>query len=329
MYLFIGSRFRVLRYIAGCCGFSLLLLLSACENTQEPPLRIGITLWPGYDHLYLARGLGYYEKSEIRLVEMTSASDVIHSLRNGILEGGTLTLDEALSLMDDGIALKIILVMDFSEGGDVLLVKPGIDSLAALRGKSVAVEYTAVGAILLDGALNAANLSVSDVNIISCSQSEHLKCYQSADAVVTFEPARTRLLTLGAQLLFDSSQIPGRIVDVLAVHAGAVKTNPRALKQLINGYFKARDYFSASPEAAASLMSPRLKLSSAEVLASYAGINLTGLEDNRVLLSGKPSPLQLTADDISKFMRHKKFLRNEFSVEDLIDNSFLPEGDAR
>lgn len=317
-------RFGVLHSIARCCGLLLLLFLFACENSQEPPLRIGTNVWPGYEHLYLARSLDYYEKSEIKLVEMTSASDVIRSLRNGTLEGGALTLDEALSLIDDGIALKIILVMDFSEGGDVLLVKPGIDSLAALRGKSIAVEYTAVGAILLDGALNAANLSVTDVNIIFCSQHEYLKCYQSADAVVTFDPARTRLLKLGAQLLFDSSQIPGRIVDVLAVHAEAVKTNPRALKQLLTGYFKVRDYFSASPEAAANLMSPRLQLSSAEVLASYVGINLPGLEENRALLSGKPSPLQLTAGDISQFMLQKKFLKNKFSVESLIDNSFLP-----
>lgn len=322
-------RFGIFRSIARCCSVLLLLSLFSCDSSQEPPLRIGTNLWPGYEHLYLARSLGFYEQSEIKLIEMTSSSDVIRSLRNGTLEAGALTLDEALSLIDDGIALKIILVMDFSEGGDALLVKPGIDSLAALRGKSIAVEYTAVGAILLDAALNAANLSISDVNIIACSQNEHLKCYQSADAVVTFEPARTRLLKLGAQVLFDSSQIPGRIVDVLVVHASAVKANPRALKQLLTGYFKARDYFDASPEAAANLMALRLRLSPAEVLASYVGMNLPGLEQNRALLSGKPAPLQLTAGDISQFMLQKKMLKNQLSVENLIDNSFLPEVDAR
>ncbi len=322
-------RFGVFPSIVRCCNVLLCLSLFACDSSQEPPLRIGTNAWPGYEHLYLARSLGYYEESEIKLVEMTSASDVIRSLRNGTLEAGALTLDEALSLIDDGIALKIILVMDFSEGGDALLVKPGIDSLAALRGKTIAVEYTAVGAILLDGALNAANLSVSDIKIIACSQNEHHRCYQSADAVVTFDPARTRLLKLGAQVLFDSSQIPGRIVDVLVVHASAVKTNPRALKQLLTGYFKARDYFDASPEAAANLMSLRLRLSPAEVLASYAGINLPTLEENRALLSGNPPPLQLTADDISQFMRQKKMLKNKVTVANLIDNSFLPEGDAR
>lgn len=317
------------RYIARCCGFLLPLLLSACNSSQEPPLRIGTNIWPGYEHLYLARSLGYYEQSSIKLVEMTSASDVIRSLRNGILEGGALTLDEALSLIDDGIALKIILVMDFSEGGDVLLVKPGIDSLAALRGKSIAVEYTAVGAILLDGALNAAGLSVSDVNIVACPQDEHTICYRSADAVVTFEPDKTRLLKLGAQLLFDSSQIPGRIVDVLVVNAQAANTSPRTLKRLLAGYFKARDYYAANPEDAVNRMSPRVQLSPEELQESYVGINLPDLEENRALLSGDPSPLQLTAGEISKFMLQKRFLKNQLSVDSLIDNSFLPEGDAR
>lgn len=122
------------------------LLLLSCGPAPEPLLRIGTNTWPGYEPLYLARSLGYYEGSPITLVELTSASEVIHALRSGTLEGAALTLDEVLTLLDDGFDLKVVLVMDFSNGGDVLLAKPGIDSTADLRGKRIAVEYTAVGA---------------------------------------------------------------------------------------------------------------------------------------------------------------------------------------
>ena len=229
--MYLKSAFRCSYLLTGIFYLMLTLLVSACNST-EPQLRIGTTIWPGYEPLYLARSLGYYDDTQVKLIELSTASDVIHSLRSGTLEGAALTLDETLTLLDDGFDLKVILVMDFSDGGDALLAKPEITSIKALRGKRIAVENSNVGAILLDGALLAAELTAADVEIISCTLEEHINCYSSADAVVTYEPFRTKLLQLGAHQLFDSSQMPGRIVDVLVVHAESTNNNPLSLEQL-------------------------------------------------------------------------------------------------
>ena len=146
---FMTEFFRHARIQALIYGLVLALTLSACSQTPEPPLRIATNIWPGYEPLYLARSLGYYEKTPIRLVEMTSASETIQAIRNNIIEGAALTLDEVLVLLADDFDLHVILVMDFSHGGDVLLAKPSIETLDELRGKKVAVETSAVGAILL------------------------------------------------------------------------------------------------------------------------------------------------------------------------------------
>ncbi len=151
--------------------------LSACQPVEEAPLRIASNTWPGYEPLYLARSLGYYDDTQVNLVEMTSASEVIHALRNHTIEGAALTLDEVLTVMEDDYKLSVILIMDFSNGGDVLLSKPEITSLAQLKGKNIAVEYTAVGAILLNGALSSAQLTAKDVTITACSFDEHQSCY--------------------------------------------------------------------------------------------------------------------------------------------------------
>lgn len=112
------------------------------------------------------------------------------------------------------------------------------------------------------------------------------------DAVVTFEPFRTKLLNQGARLLFDSRRIPGRIVDVLVVHADTVMTHPLALQDLLAGYFKAREHLAIQPEAASKRMAVRQGLSPAEVLASYDGLKLPELDENHSLLNGKPPQLQ-------------------------------------
>lgn len=303
----------------------LMLPLSSCKPMPEAPLRIASNTWPGYEPLYLARSLGYYQDSQVNLVEMTSASEVIHALRNHTIEGAALTLDEVLTVMEDGYQLKVILVMDFSNGGDVLLSKPEITSLTQLRGKNIAVEYTAVGAILLNGALNAAELNVRDVNIIACSFDEHQVCYTQADAVVTFEPNRTNILALGANQLFDSSQIPGRIIDVLAVHADVLDSHPKALEQLVTGYFQAINYLNQKPQAAAELMKARLQLTPRQVLQSYQGLHLPDLAENLDLLRGETSKLEEIAIELSIFMHERRLLSHKVSVQALATDRFTLE----
>jgi len=290
----------------------------------ERPLRIGSNNWIGYQPLYLAQKLGHYEETQVKLIELTSSSEVIHALRNGNLEGAGLTLDEALTVIEDGADLKVILVLDFSMGADALLAKPEISSLAELRDKRVAVEYTAVGAILLDGALQKAGVNVTEVDLVSCMLDEHLACYSSVDAIVTFEPVKTQLLNKGARLLFDSSQIPGRIIDVLVVPEKTLVTHPRSLQQLISGYFKARKYLEAEPNAAANLVATRQELTAAEVLTAYDGLHLPSLEENHSLLSGKPIPLQRTAASLVQLMLKKNLLKYPVPVDDLIESRFLP-----
>ncbi|MEN8180104.1 MAG: hypothetical protein ABFS39_15995 [Pseudomonadota bacterium] len=90
------------------CQF--LLVLSACS--EEPILRIGSNQWPGYEPVYLARDLHAFDRDEINLVELPSTTDVMQFLRNGNLDGGMLTLDEAISLIVDSVPLRVVLVED-------------------------------------------------------------------------------------------------------------------------------------------------------------------------------------------------------------------------
>lgn len=303
---------------------TLALFISACNPVPEPMLRIGSNTWPGYEPLYLARSLGYYDDSSVKLVEFGSASAVMGALRSRTLEGAALTLDEALTLLDDGIDLRVILVMDISDGADALVAKPGIDSAADLRGKRVAVEYTAVGAILLDRALNNAGLNVADIELVACTLDEHIECYATVDAVVTFEPYRTKLLKRGAHVLFDSSQIPGRILDVLVVLPETTETQQKSLRRLIAGYFEAREYLAAQPGDATIRMAPRSDVTPAEMLASFDGLKLPGLAENHRMLNGKSPQLRRTAADLAGFMMDKKLLINSLAVDKLADGRFLP-----
>jgi len=321
------------RFYALLCSLFCLLLLSGCYPSPETPLRIGSNTWTGYEPLYLSQRLGYYEKSQVKLIEMSSASEVIHALRNGNLEGAALTLDETLTLLDDGFELSLILVMDYSNGADALLAKPEIQSINNLKGKRVAVEYTAVGAILLDASLDSVNLAAEDIEIVSCPIDQHVECYSEVDAVVTFDPAKTKILNAGAHTLFDSRQIPGRIIDVLVVRNEILNTHARTLEVLISGYFQARKYMRSESETAAQLMAVRMELTPAEVFASFNHLHLPTLQENRAFLAPSTSdniiPIQQTAEDLARLMHQKGFLKNPVPADNFANARFLPTKDSQ
>lgn len=297
------------------------------EQAAAPPLRVGTNVWTGYEPLYLARELGYYRHRPIKLLELRSASDVMQLLRAGSIEAAALTLDETLSVLQDGFDLGVVAVMDVSQGGDVLLARPSIETLAQLEGKRVGVESSAVGAILLGGALAAARLRDDQVEIVPLTADEHEAAYRERriDAVVTFEPVATRLREQGARVLFDSRRIPDRIVDVLVVRRDLIEGREAALRALLDGYFQALAFMRNQPRRAAELSAPRLNLTPEEVRRSYRGLRLPTLADNYRWLSGASPLLSVTGRRIAAFMVQKRLLRHFVDPARLAEPRFLPE----
>ncbi len=296
------------------------------DRNQTPPLRVGTNVWPGYESLYLARELGFFEHRPIELLELRSASDVMQLFRSGSIEAAALTLDETLSILQDGFDLGVVAVMDLSRGGDVLLARPGITTLAQLRGRRIGVESSAVGAVLLDAALTAAQLNDDQVEIVPLSVDEHEWAYSQGriDAVVTFEPVATRLQERGARRLFDSRQIPGRIVDVLVVRRDLLAGREKALTALVRGHFRALAYLNAQPGEAAPILSKRLGLAPEEVMQVYRGLHLPTLAENHRWLSGPEPLLQVTGKQMAEFMWQRRLLRRPVQLDRLAEPQFLP-----
>ncbi|MDJ0739111.1 MAG: ABC transporter substrate-binding protein [Gammaproteobacteria bacterium] len=300
--------------------------IAACEVQERRPFRVGTNVWPGYETLYLARELGAYRNSDIKLVELPNASEVIQALRNGTLEAAALTLDEALSVAQDGYDLRVALIMDFSRGGDALIGGADVATLGDIRGRRVGVESTAVGAILLDAALRSAGMSVADVELVPLTVDEHYDAFASreVDAVVTFEPVRTRLLDAGGSPLFDSSRIPNRIVDVLVVPADVAQRRPDSLRTLLHGHFMALDYMRADTDEAMRIIAARMHLEPDALAQLFAGLFLPGLVDNHHLLAAGQAGLQRSLAELVELMHARGMLHRKPDTAGMLSASWLP-----
>lgn len=310
------------------CAFAVaaLAMLASCVKSPEHPLRVATHPWPGYESMHLAKSLGYFDATQVRLVEMANASQSYQALRNGTVDAAAQTLDEALGLIQDGVDLRVVLVMDVSDGADVVLARPEITSLQALRGKRVGVEMTSTGAVILDAMLDTAGMKATDIHLVALSMNEHAAAYTDGkvDALVTYDPPRSKLLQQGARVLFDSSMVPGRIVDVLVVRADVLADQQQSLTTLVAAHFKALDYLARHPQDAARRLAPYMGVHEDQVLPQFAGLILPDLAANRSQLSGTTASLPLRAAELSELMSRHHLLRSAVSVDHLVDPRFLP-----
>lgn len=287
--------------LTGAAGAS--LLLGGCSASPEGPLRVGAVLWPGYEPLFLARKLGLLEGEPIKLVEYPSTPEALRAFLNGALEVVAITTDEFLRLARTEPSVRAFLVTDISNGADALVSQPQFETLESLKGRRIGVEVNAMAVYMLTRALASAGMSASDIQVLPMGVEDHLASYQRGelDAVVCYEPNRTRLLAAGARVLFDSSRIPGEVVDLLAVREKTMRERKARLRTLAQAWFGARQFFVDNPEKAAELMAPRLGVTAGEMLASLQLLKLPCQAENQEML--RPSGTLLASfERVHQFM---------------------------
>lgn len=305
-------------------ALALLLLATGCER-HLPPLRVATIQWIGYQPLHLARAHGYFDPLPVRLADFLSNRDSLRAFRNGNVDVAALTLDEVLLLHSEGHDVRVILVMDYSDGADAIVSRPDIRSLAELKGHRVGVESMAAGAYLLARALESADLDSEAIEIVNIGAEQQIRAYREGrvDALATFEPIRTRLLRLGARELFNSTDMPGEIVDVLITRQATIEQRPRDLELLLRGWFQAMQHVRTQPQQSARELAGALELETTEYLQATEGLRFPSLQENCELFKGRGQQMQLTVQALSGFMHEKGLLVQEVSPGNLFSARIL------
>jgi NitT/TauT family transport system substrate-binding protein len=310
---------RTRRYLCVLACTALSLSLIGCTREPESAVRIGTNVWIGSEPLYLARELRRLDPSVVQLVEYPSASEVLRAFRNQAIDGMVISLDELFGLAADGFQPRIILVVDVSNGADVVVGRAGMRTMHDLKGKSVAVESSALGAFVLSRALALNGMQASDVNVVHLESNEQPNAFEKGqvDGAVTFDPYRAQFLRAGASTLFDSTRIPGEIVDLLAVRASVLQQHPKSLQTLLDGWFAAIDYLKQDPDDAARRMGIRQQTSGEQFLEALKGLRIPSREENLAMLGGATPQLAVTGRRLMSLMVDAKLLRPGLAIEDV------------
>jgi NitT/TauT family transport system substrate-binding protein len=127
----------------------------------------------------------------------------------------------------------------------------------------------------------------------------------------------------GARRIFDSSAIPGRIVDVLAVRTDALRSHPAALRHLLQCHFAARTLMLESPQRCSALLAKRLQTPAEEVMALFRGLRLPDLAQNRSMLA-PDGAVDQAARALQTLMVEAGLLPPATAQQALADLQYLP-----
>lgn len=302
-------------------------MLSGCDGLFARPVSIAAHAWPGYEPMFFAQRQGWLDAGRVTLVETTSASASLDALASGRVESAALTLDEVLRANAQGMSLSVVMVFNVSAGADMLVARSSVPGLAQLKGRSVCFEQGAVGELVLDEALRAAGLARADVSLVPLSVDRQIEAWDSVrcDACVTYEPVATRLQARGGVRLFDSSQMPNMIVDVLAVRRDVLDyAHAEAIRHLIEAHFRALSYIQRNPGDASHRMALHMHLPASEVMLAFKGLLLPDASNNRRLLSGTEPELLGTARLLAARLAKAEADRPANDLASLIRADFLP-----
>src|SRR3954467_7100829 len=237
---------------------------------------------------------------EIKLTQINDYVESINQYTAGSFDACVMTNMDMLTIpAAGGVDSSAIIVGDFSNGNDGVVLKDG-KTLADIKGRDINIVELSVSHYLLARGLSTIGLSEKDVKTVNTSDVDIVAAFKAPEstAVVTWNP---QLMEVKAEPtaveVFDSSQIPGEIEDLLVVNTATLKDNPDFGKALAGIWYETIALMQArTPEGKAAR----------EAMAKASGTDLAGFEAQLAATKLFDKPADATAftrsADISKTM---------------------------
>lgn len=180
-------------------------------------------------------------------IEMVQVNDYVESINQytaGKLDAVLATTMDALTIpAAGGRDTSVIVIGDYSNGNDGIVLKSG-RSMRDLAGRTVNLVEFSVSHFLLARALEKAGMSLTDVKTTNTSDADMISAFSTPEvtAVAAWNPQLAHIRKEpGAVEVFNSSDIPNEILDVLNVSTEVLAANPDFGKALAGIWYETMD----------------------------------------------------------------------------------------
>jgi NitT/TauT family transport system substrate-binding protein len=181
-----------------------------------------------------------------------------------------------------GKPLKVILIPDYCNGGDVIITDTRIGNMLGLKGKRIGCEFSSLGIYILQRALHRAGLSRDDVDLVNIEQSQGAAALEAGDidAFVAYPPASIGILQQARYYaLFFSSEIPHEIIDRLSLSEDVFEASPCIVPEIHQAWQMVLDFTVDHPEKAYEIMAQREGISIDDVRHALSDLLVLNREE--------------------------------------------------
>lgn len=195
---------------------------------------------------------------EIEVVQINDYVESINQYTAGQFDGCTMTNMDALTIpAAGGVDSTGLIVGDFSNGNDGIVLKGADKKLADIKGQNVNLVELSVSHYLLARALDTVSMAEKDIKVVNTSDADLVGVFTTADvtSTVTWNPLLSEITAMpDTSKVFDSSQIPGEIIDMMVVNTETLKDNPKFGKALVGAWYEIMSVMKKGDEEALTSM---------------------------------------------------------------------------
>ena len=294
-------------------------------------VKVGTVTWIGYGPFYVADQLDLFKKSGVKVAMQVFADPALipAAVAAGSVDAGMVTYDQVISQVAKGVPSKVVMPIDYSNGGDAIVATKDITKVSDFKGQKVAFNPLSPSDFLLSYALQSNNLTEKDVTPVNMMP-EAVPAAMASGGVkigVTYEPTVSQVIGMDDgkkfHVVFSSKDAPGLITDVLIAKTPYIKKNPKIIKALIQGYVDGLAYMKSNLADAAKLIGKVMGVSDKEVMEQLPGIYNPTLEEFPKVFdkSSETTSFYTSGAVIAKILKSKGEIKTIPKIEDTYDAS--------
>jgi NitT/TauT family transport system substrate-binding protein len=324
------SSFKSITLRSILCA-SILALATVAPGHAEPKkdFKVAWSIYVGWMPWGYAADTGIVKKWADKYgitIEVKQFNDYVESVNQytaGTFDAVAITNMDALSIpAAGGVDTTSIIMGDFSNGNDAIILKDKKD-LAAIKGQKVNLVEFSVSHYLLARALETKKLSEKNLKVVNTSDADITAAYKTKEvtAVVTWNPMVMEILaSKDANKVFDSSQIPGEIMDLMVINTAVLKDNPNLAKALVGIWYETLAKMNAAGAEGTAAKEAMAKASGTDLAGFDAQLATTKLFDKPADAAAftKSAAIGATMDHVRKFLFDKALLGKDAKSDDAI-----------
>lgn len=309
------------------------LLAASFSADAATPVKIALTTWIGYSPFYVAEGMDMYKKYDLKVTLQTFADPAMlpSAIAGKAVDGALMTYDQVIGAAAQGQLFKVVMPIDYSNGGDAVLADMSIKKIADLKGKKVAYAPLSPSDFLISYALKTNGISDKDISPVNMTP-EAIPSAMASKAVpagVTYEPNVSQILAMDGgkkfHVIYSSRQAPGLIADVLVFEDAYIKKNGKEVAALIKAYLEGLAYLKSHPREASEIIGKAVGVSGKEVLAQLEGVYNIPL--NEMALPFKPGKdtksYFVSGEVINEILLKSGQIKKSVAIATTLDDQFV------